>query len=328
MKLVLPHQLNETQQQVLDSDLSGEWSVVCAPDDAYFQAMADADATISTFWPTEAPIPEQLKLYLVPGAGYDGVAFERLPAEVWVCNVYEHEIAIAEYVLAAMLEWQIDLRGLDQRARAGDWSGTFYGASGLSLHGELYGKTLGIIGYGHIGREVAARAKAFGMEILACSRTARAGDGLVNAVAPMAGLADMLARSDFVMVACPHNEETTGLINTAQFQAMKESGVIINVARGPVIDEDALYAACAEKIIAGAVIDVWYNYPGPGENICMPANQPFHELGNVILSPHSSGMGEGLVLRRWRKMAANLNAFAAGEPLENVIRAPGAAAPE
>jgi phosphoglycerate dehydrogenase-like enzyme len=166
------------------------------------------------------------------------------------------------------------------------------------------------------------------MSVLACSRRARVDEDFVGTVAPMEGLDDLLSRSDFVLTACPLTPETNGLLDAARLAKMKPSAVVINIARGPVIDEDALYAACRDHIIAGAVIDVWYRYPASGENICMPSNLPFHELDNVILSPHSSGLGEGLVRRRWQAMTANLNALARGLPLANVIRAPGGSAPE
>jgi phosphoglycerate dehydrogenase-like enzyme len=328
MKLVLPHALNEDQQKVVNEELSDDWTVVCATGDEYWSAMVDADATCVLGWPGEAPTLDNLKLIQVQGAGYDAVDFAAVPANACVCNVFEHEIAIAEYVMAAMLEWSIGLRGMDDRARRGDWSGTFYGSDGVALHGEIFGKTLGIVGYGHIGRETAKRAAAFGMSVLACSRTARSGDEFVARVSPMANLDEMLGRADFVLVSCPLTPETTDLIDTSRFKAMKPGAVIINIARGPVINEDALYAACSDGTIAGAVIDVWYRYPDPGTGDCMPANRPFQDLDNIIMSPHSSGLGEGLLRRRWRKMAENLNALAEGGPLENVIREPGGPPPD
>lgn len=253
MKLVLPFELHEADGQILDRELMPSWSVTCATGADYWTAMADADATVVLAWPGEAPAFEKLRLIQVFGAGYDAIDFSAAPANAWICNVYEHEIAIAEYVMAAMLEWCIGLRDMDERARRGDWSGTFQGTTGVNLHGELHGKTLGIIGYGHIGKETAIRAAAFGMQVLACSRSAGDGDDNVAAVEPMSRLDDMLARSDFVLVACPLTAATTGLLDAGRLAAMKSSAVVVNIARGPVIDEDALYEACRQRTIAGAV---------------------------------------------------------------------------
>ncbi|MFN0315122.1 MAG: NAD(P)-dependent oxidoreductase, partial [Burkholderiales bacterium] len=202
------------------------------------------------------------------------------------------------------------------------WSGSYVCGP---IHRELFGKTLGIIGYGHIGREVAKRAKAFGMRILACGREARAGDEYCEYVSAEAKLDEMLGASDFVLVAIPLNDHTRDYVNVARLKAMKPSAVIINVARGAVIEEAALYAALKSRSIGGAILDVWYRYPQQGHNRGpVPWNHPFHELDNVMLTPHASGWTDGLMPRRSRVVAENLNRLARGEPLINLVRAPRA----
>jgi phosphoglycerate dehydrogenase-like enzyme len=112
------------------------------------------------------------------------------------------------------------------------------------------------------------------------------------------------------------------VIGTQQLARMKSTAVIINVARGALIDERALFDACKEKRIGGAVIDTWFKYPRDANQVADPSNLPFRELDNVIMTPHASGWTEGLRPRRCRMIAANLDRLARGEPLVNVVRQP------
>jgi phosphoglycerate dehydrogenase-like enzyme len=115
------------------------------------------------------------------------------------------------------------------------------------------------------------------------------------------------------------NAETRGLIDRRRLGLMKRSAVLINVARGEVVAEDALYEALRDRVIAGAVIDTWYVYPAAGEPDPYPSRRPFHELPNVIMTPHASGWTDKLLGRRWRVMADNLERLAAGQELRNVV---------
>jgi phosphoglycerate dehydrogenase-like enzyme len=280
-------------------------------------ALADADAMVSMNWPKDMPHAPRLRLLHLPGAGTDDIAFDAVPRAAAVCNVFEHEVGIAEYVMAGMLQWAIGIPRMDAALRQGRWFGSHLSGP---RHGELYGQTLGIVGYGRIGRETARRAKAFGMNLLACSRTPRPGDGLVDRVEGMDGLPRLLAAADFVLLCLPLDARSSGLIGAAELAAMKPGAVVINVARGGLIDERALYEACRDRRIGGAIIDTWYRYPLQGETQGEPANLPFRELDNVIMTPHGSGWTEGLRPRRCRFIAQNLDRLARGEPLANVVR--------
>jgi phosphoglycerate dehydrogenase-like enzyme len=301
--------------------LTTEWTIEVADEQdrrAFADALARAHACISMNWPADMPTAPALKLLHLPGAGTDAVVFDALPAATTVCNVYEHEIGIAEYVLAAMLEWEIALCKLGQAIRQGRWEGSYLFGP---VHGELFGKTLGIIGYGRIGKEVARRAHAFGMRIIACSRTAGPADQMVESVAPIDQLESVLHESDFVLMSLPLSDTTRNLIGPHQLAAMKPTGVIINVSRGGLIEEQALFEACRDSQIGGAVIDTWYNYPVQRGEICPPSRYPFHQLTNVIMTPHASAWTNQLATRRNRIIAENLDRLARNEPLRNVVRA-------
>ncbi len=325
MQLVIKSIDNDGRLESVRRFLTTPWTwIVVDQDDraALAQAFAEADAMVSINWPTSFPAAPRLRLLQLPGAGTDGIDFGVVPASAAVCNAFEHEIGIAEYVLAAMLEWQIGVQRMNTQLREGRWWGSWLAGP---THGELYGRTIGIVGYGRIGREVAKRAHAFGMRIIAASRTPGPGDAWCESVVAMDHLHDLLAQSDFVLSALPLDERSRGAFDARAFAAMKPDAVIINVGRGPTIDEQALFEACRDRRIGGAIIDTWYNYPsqsGDPAAVHRPSRFPFHELDNVVMTPHASAWTDALLERRCRIIAGNLDRLARGEPLVNLVRAP------
>jgi phosphoglycerate dehydrogenase-like enzyme len=264
VKLLVKKIDNDGRLGMLPGLLATPWDieVVDSDNSAQFEhALRAADAMVSMSWRGPMPPAPRLQLLQALGAGVDEIDFALLPPWTAVCNCFEHETAIAEYVLAAMLEWTIGVRRMDARLRRGDWTGSYLCGP---RHGELHGKTLGIVGYGRIGREVARRASAFGMRIRVCGRVAGAGDDVSGPLLGMDQLPQLLGQCDFVLVSAPLTEQTRGLFGTAAFAAMRADAVIINVARGAIIDEGALYHALRGRRIGGAIIDVWYRYPPQG----------------------------------------------------------------
>ncbi len=319
MRLLIKQCDNDGRLALVEKFLETDWQIIVADErDAriFDPAVAGADAMISMDWRWDIDT-SKLKLLHLPGAGTDEIEFSKLAPSTTVCNVFEHDIGIAEYVMAGMLEMTLGLRAMDQGLRQGRWNGSYLCGP---RHGELFGQTLGIVGYGRIGREVARRARAFGMRIIACSRTAKSNDEFAERVDAMAQFDRLLQESDFVVVATPLTDSTRGLFNSAVFAKMKSNSVIVNVARGAIIDEAALYGALKSKRIGGAVIDTWYHYPKQGEDFGLPSKLPFHELDNIIMTPHASGWTHNLTVRRCQGIADNLNRLARGEPLINVVR--------
>lgn len=320
MKLVIKQIDNDGRLGFLPQFLDPGWRIEIAESrdpSAFAAAMREADAIVSIAWTRADPPAPALRLLQLPGAGSDGVDMDAVPPRATLCNCYEHEIGIAEYVFGVMLEQAIGIRRMDAGLRNGDWSGSYLCGP---LHGELFGKTLGIVGFGRIARETARRAVAFGMRVMACSRHARHEDGID--VRGMEHLDAMLASCDFVLVAAPLTPQTRGIVGAPQFAAMKPSAFLINVGRGPVIDEQALYDALAARRIAGAAIDVWYVYPAQGTRESRVSSLPFETLDNLIMTPHASAWTDGLLPRRNRAIADNLNRLIRGEPLDNVIHSP------
>ena len=279
--------------------------------------LAGADALIAIALDKSAPAMPKLKLVQVPGAGTDAVDVAAIPRGVPLCNVFEHEPGCSEYALLAMLEWVARLASADRAVRAGDW--TRSARYGGAPHGEIANKTVAIVGVGRIGRAVARRAKAFDMRVIGVNRTVRSGERDFDAMFGLDRLEEAMGQADFVVLGCALTPETRGLIGARAFAAMKPTTFVVNVARGPVIDEAALWDALSSRRIGGAAIDTWWRYPPGGR--CDPAKEPyrFDTLDNVILSPHIGGWTTGTVERRTRFMAENLGRLARGETLENQV---------
>ena len=217
-----------------------------------------------------------------------------------------HATPIGEYVLGAMLQWA---KGAPRTMRAQlrhEW--TRFAPT------ELYGKTVGIVGLGHIGGEVARLAKAFGCRVIANRRSGApaASPADIDEMLPAADLRGLLAQSDYVAVCVPLTPETRGLIGEGELRAMKPSAFLVNIARGPVIVEQALVRALREGWIAGAALDVFEHEP-------LPPESPLWDLENAILTPHISGGTERYNERATAIFCANLGRYLRGEPLENVV---------
>jgi len=177
-----------------------------------------------------------------------------------------------------------DFDKMEAHFRRNIWYGSgFYGDPSQA---EIQGKTLGLIGYGHIGKEVASRARAFGMKLR-----------VINAYPPArkprhieffegpSGLHELLKASDFIVVACPANEKTRGLIGKREFTWMKRTACLINVARGPIVQEKPSTMPCVRGGSRARPSDVWYQYPTDNRP-CAPSRFPFHKLDNLIMTPH------------------------------------------
>lgn len=262
----------------------------------------------------------RLKLVQVPGAGLDRIDRSALPAGTWLANAYGHDVGIAEYVMGAMLAWTREFGRLDASLRRGVWESQWaIGAPPPAPWPELAGKTLVILGYGRIGQALARRARAFDMAVWAIRRdVARSNaEGLAFLGGPEA-LDEVLRRADYLAITLSLTDATRGLLGERELGLMKPTAVLINVARAEIVDEAALYRALAQRRIAGAVLDVWYRYP-TGPEPTFPARRPFHELPNVLMTPHLSGWTEGMLEARATLIAENIHRAARGEPPLNLI---------
>ena len=215
--------------------------------------------------------------------------------------------SLGEFALGAILYFAKDFRRMIRNQMAGVWEA--FDVSWVSGH------TVGIIGYGDIGRAIAERARALGMTVLAVRRHAprlQTADPLVaQTYTPERRLA-MISRCDYVVVAAPLTSETRGMLGDAEFAAMRPTAVVINVGRGPVINEEAMVGALSSGRIRGAALDVFDHEP-------LPAGHPFYKLENVLLSPHCADHTPDWLDNAMQFFIEQYERFRKGEALLNVV---------
>ncbi|MGC9333453.1 MAG: D-2-hydroxyacid dehydrogenase [Anaerolineae bacterium] len=233
-----------------------------------------------------------------------------------------HASPIAEYVFASLLAHRWRVPHWTRCQREGEWPS---GRWELYARPELRGSTLGILGYGSIGREVGRLANAFGMRVLALRRSPGRADrgytpndtGDPEGVIPERiygpdSLHDMLAECDYVVIALPLTPDTEHMIGEAELQAMKPSAYLVNIARGGIVDEAALIQALCEGWIAGAGLDVFEQEP-------LPADSPLWDLENVLMSPHVAGFTPRYDERAATLFVENLGRYLGDQPLLNLV---------
>ncbi len=213
--------------------------------------------------------------------------------------------SLGEFALAAILYFAKDFRRMLRNQEAGRWAP--FEVEGIA------GQTVGIVAYGDIGRAVAGRVHAMGMHVLALKRHAPASpDPLITRFYGPTELHSMLALCDYVVVAAPLTPETHHMIGDAAFAAMKPNAVVINIGRGPVIDQAALVRALADRKIKGAGLDVFELEP-------IPPGDPIYKLENILISPHCADHTRDWLNHAMRFFLAQYQRFSKGQPLANII---------
>ncbi len=276
------------------------------------EELADAQVLVSvSFDRTMAQACRRLELVLCPAAGTELIDRSALPPGVELRNGVGHEIPMAEHIIGALIALRRRFAAADAALRRGEWIQGFFGDR--AMVDEVHGTTLGLIGYGRIAAETAVRAKAFGMRVEAVTahpRAPRPANRYLDA--PLGDIADagtvdaLVGRADALVVACELSPGTTGMIDARRLALMRPSAVLINVARGAIVDEQALFDALRQRRIAGAAIDVWYRYPETVGALTSPGHLPFETLDNILMTPHASGWTEGAKERKIEFLASNI----------------------
>lgn len=247
----------------------------------------------------------------VLSAGLELMPFDALiERQVVVANARGiHQIPMAEYTMGMIL--QLARQGFEfyNLQKKSQWD--------RSLRvDEAYGKTLGILGIGAIGTEIAKRAKAFGMNVLGLRRSEVSQNSTMEYVDEIVSLENkekLFRESDYIVVLLPITAETTHFVGAEELSMMKSSAYLINIARGQVIDEEALLIALQDKKVAGAVLDVFKEEP-------LPSTHPFWQLKNLIITPHTSGRSPYYMQRALEIFHENLNKYPEVEDMKNVIK--------
>lgn len=299
----------EVLKDRLTSDVELHWGL--APPDRYDVLIAgrpDRDKL------TASP---DLAALVIPFAGVPMSTRETLAdfPDLRVHNLHHNAASTAEMAVALLMATAKKLLPFDRAFRAHDWRPRYEDFTASML---LDGKRGLVLGYGAIGQRIAQVLNALGLRVTAvCRRPERHPDASelgidVRAVEELEGL---WAGADVLLIALPQTPETEGLVGASELDRMPEHAVLVNVGRGPTVDQAALYEALRDARLGGAGIDVWYNYPSEPEERAdtPPADFPFHALDNVVMSPHRAGGGDTVEARRMAELAELLNALARGE---------------
>lgn len=292
--------------------LARHCDVVLAPDTSaatLTRLIADAEGLVvrAQLPPTLFDHAPKLRAVVRHGVGLDMIPVEAATAKgIPVANLPgSNTQAVVEYCLAAMLQLRRGLATMDARLRSEGWAS----ARPLADSGtELGGSTLGIVGVGAIGGRLAAIATAMGMRVLGLTRRP---ESLPPGIAS-ADKQKLFAESDVVVLCCPLNEQTRGLVDASTLATMKPSALLINVARGPVIDTPALLAALREGRLGGAALDVHDKQPLTG-------SEPAFDAPNLLLTPHVAGITDTSMRAMSEGAIATLLALLRGERPVNVV---------
>jgi len=292
--------------KLLSAELEGDSKASSLMDGLLAEAEVYAGMRMPSRLLARAP---QLKWVQVAQAGVDRVLldeeFRRSP--VMLSNVGGvHSFAPAELAIQCCLAW---VKGTVECARQKEsrlWK--------PFSPGVLRGKTMGLVGYGNIGQKVARIAKAFEMWVIATRRSAtKQGKArYADLILPQTGLNRLLSESDFVVLATPLTPDTYHMMSTAQFDVMKKDALLVNVSRGPVVDEAALAIALREKRIGGAALDVFEQEP-------LPQDSPLWELPNLLYSPHIAGYISAYPSMVQDLFVRNLERYVRGEKLLTLV---------
>jgi len=249
-----------------------------------------------------------LRSIVVPWAGVPEKLVETLASrpQISLHNLHHNADATAEMALALLLSASRQLPRADQQIREGCW-GMRFGPPEPTL---LHGRTALVLGCGSIGIRVARICRAMGMRVHGVRRAESQGDP--KWMHGFDQLSNLLAKTHALIITAPLTRETRGMIGARELARMPAGGILVNVGRGAIVDEEALFGALKSGHLAAAGIDTWYTYP-KGDEACLPSRFPFHEMENVTMSPHRGGAASQVEGERVRHMVKLVKALAGGD---------------
>ena len=261
----------------------------------------------------------QLKAVIVPFAGIPAETRALLHdfPDVALHNLHHNAAPVAEMAIALLLAAGKSLLLFDRSLREHRWLPRDGAVKGMLFEGN----TALILGYGAIGRRVARSFQALGMRVLATRRHGAPSNEEGVAIFGADALPQLLPRANVLIICLPLTRATEGLIGAKELALLPPGAVLVNVGRGPVVQQQPLYEALRDERLRAAGLDVWYNYPQErdGRTLAPPADYPFHELDNVVMSPHRAGGSEDTEQLRMKHMAQVLQKAARGELMPNRV---------
>ena len=289
--------------------------------DSILEVGRDFDIIASNRVPTEI-IESSLRLKMIQtfAAGVENIDFSAIQKreDLIVCNSHINAAEVAEHAITLLFAVAKNIIPNDRELRKGDWKFAF---GGPNPNIEIRNKTCLIIGLGNIGSEIARRLKGFDVTIHAATRSGKSEHAdLADKLVKVDDVRFLVKDADFVILSLPHTPDSEGLVNEEFISWMKPNSILVNVSRGPIVEEKALFQALQENKIRGAGLDVWWRYPkkwrGKGEP---PTDMPFQELDNLVASPHRAGYSENTEREYFQFAGENILRFIQGEAPLNII---------
>jgi phosphoglycerate dehydrogenase-like enzyme len=328
MKLVI-HPAVEPERLDRITAAAGPMAVANAEDeDRALRHMPDADGFFGKITPRLLAAAPALRWVQAPTASLEHYLFHELASHPCVLTNMRGLFSdvIADQVMGYVVCFARNLHLYVLQAAAGKWAPVGGEAARVAFtsgpgvvnaidraHRHLAGATLGVVGLGAIGREVARRAAAFGMRVVAVDPQASERPAEVEELWPVEELPQLLGQSEYVVIAAPHTPRTAGMFRRPQFRQMRRDAYLINVGRGAIVALDDLVAALEAGEIAGAALDVFETEPLP------PGHALWRMPGRVILTPHVAGYSPEIAARHLEVVLDNVGRFVRGEPLRNVV---------
>ncbi len=271
----------------------------------------------------------KLNTLIIPWSGMPAATRELMLEfpDITVYNLHHNAAPAAETAVALMMAAAKKIIPVDRLFRAHDWTPS-YQFDGLTSGGPilLSGKTALILGFGAIGQHIAKACQGLGMKVLAIRKNIPAYSDSSAELYSLQAMHHLLPRANVLFVCLPLTPDTKGLIGKEELDLLPDEAIIVNIARGPIIDEPALFKALKSAGQKGgcrrrAGLDVWYHYPKDeaSRTNTPPSQYPFHELDNVVMTPHLGGHSDATESLRIAELAAMLNKAAKGEPLPNAV---------
>ncbi len=311
--LILVRNLSDDERSLVEKMLNG-YAEPYFIDDGVDEVAAEAEAAVvstARHPRVREALRKAVKLRFLQtlAAGVDNIPFQDLPRNVIVAsNAGANAEEVAEFTVALILTSLKNIVILDRGMRRGDWWGP--------TPKLLRGSKVVILGYGHIGREIAKRIQPFKPYIVGVKRRPKP-DEYADEVVSIRDLEKHLPTTDILVVTLPLTKETRGFVDRRILDKLKEGALVVNVGRGPVIDEEALFEALSRRKLYAA-LDVWWVYPSRrGEPTFQ--NKPFHLLDNVVMTPHVAGSWPGFRRKLLEHALENLRRYLAGEEPRNIV---------
>lgn len=318
MKVIYVNQKEEHLMDYLQELIDDDIEVINATKEEAVDRAQEFHGVIGAWIPIEfLNKAVKLKYFIIPFSGvpeHDKENLREFP-DITVINSHFNKKYVAEHAWALLLASAKKICYTHDKMKKGDWTPRYEHHMGT----ELEGKCLLILGYGAIGRVIGKIGKAFEMEVLAINRSGGSAPE-IDYLGKENELPDLLHKADFIVITLPLTDDTEGILGHNEFQRMKDGVHVINVGRGPVIDEEAFFGALESGKIGGAALDTWWVYPTDegARDSTFPSNYPIDKYDNIVFSPHRGSHVRGREKKRIEELADILNDLNKGKE-RNVI---------